>query len=95
MDQIKFIIMANNIHPEGEIEQTPDGIVIVNLRSQIQITHNYKRKNEMRIIFNDSKIQYIISNKSELEEIYRMHLANTDVVQMLHDYCKNNLKVVK
>lgn len=95
MDQIKFIVMANNVYPEGEVKQDPNGITIVNLRPQIQITHNYKRKNEMKIIFNDTNDEYLISSKNELEEIYGLHLANKDVIQILHEYCKNNLKSIK
>lgn len=95
MDQIKFIVMANNIYPEGEVKQDPNGITIVNLRPQIQITHNYKKKNEMKIIFNDTNDEYLISSKNELEEIYGLHLANKDVIQILHEYCKNNLKSIK
>lgn len=95
MDQIKFIVMANNVYPEGEVKQDPNGITIVNLRPQIQITHNYKKKNEMKIIFNDTNDEYLVSSKNELEEIYGLHLANKDVIQILHEYCKNNLKSIK
>ena len=92
MDQVKFMLTANNIHPEGDIIQQPDGIVVVNMRPTIQITHNYKKKNQMQIIFVDTNDTYIIPDQQTLEEIYQMHLSNTNVVEILLKYCNKNLK---
>lgn len=93
MDQVKFMMMANNMQPEGSVTQDENGHVIVELRNnQIVITHNYKKHNEMKISFHDNNDTYIIPSQKELEEIYRLHLANKDVVSILHDYCNMNLK---
>ena len=95
MDQVKFMMMANNVHPEGAILQSEKGIVTVNLRpGQIVITHNYRRNNEMQIMFMDNHDKFIIPSEKELQEIYQFHLSNKDVVSILHEYCNNNLEKI-
>ena len=94
MDQIKFIQMSNNIQPMGPIVHQPNGIILVNLRPQIQVTHNYKKKNEMQVIFIDDQSRYLIPSQKELEDIYKMHLGNTNLTEILHKYCEEKLKKI-
>lgn len=96
MNQIKFISMTNQIQPQGNVEQTTDGIVVVNVRinPNIQITHNYKKKDEILIIFNDINEKFKLASDNQLEEIYKLHLGNINLTEPLHRYCEENLQKI-
>ena len=90
MNQIKFVWVSNNI-PGTKVEMGPDGITTVHLRPLIDITHDSKKRDRVEIIFKDDNSKYLISNQKTLEEIYRMHMSNTEVMLLLHQYCDANL----
>jgi hypothetical protein len=90
MNQIKFIWLSKNI-PGVSVSQDPDGVTIVNLRPLIDITHDSNKRDKIEIIFKDDNTKYTIPNKKSLEEIYRMHLENEEVMLLLHQYCDTHL----
>lgn len=94
-NQIKFIEMANNMKPAGGINQTDDGNTVVQLRDNIQIIHNYKRRNEISILFQDTNERYIIPDQKELEFIYRTHLGEQDILQKLHQHAEETYKKIE
>lgn len=91
MKQQEFLWMSNNIQPEGVI-QGNNGDVIVNLRNGIQVIHNYIRGNKMTIRFTEDQVSFLIPSKKELEDIYRMHLGNTNLINELRKYCDDTLQ---
>lgn len=91
MKQMEFLWMSNNIQPE-EVIQGENGDVIVNLRKGIQVIHNYKRGNKMTVRFTEDQTSFVIPSKKELEDIYRMHLGNTNLINELRKYCDDNLQ---
>lgn len=91
MQQQEFIWMANNIPHDGII-QDEIGNTIIQLRSQIQLTHNYKKKNQMMIIFQEDQSRFLIPSKKRLEDIYRLHLENTQLTDILRNYCEGTLE---
>lgn len=94
MTQPEFIWMSSNILPEIGIEQRPDGNTVVGLRPQINIIHNFKRKDQITVVFLDDHATFVVPSKSALEDIYRMHLANTNLVQVLRKYCDDNFEML-
>lgn len=93
MQQHEFIWMAKNLKVDN-VTQDESGNTIVKLRPHIVFMHNYKKKNQMMIMFSEDKATYIIPSKVEMEEIYEMHLTNPDVEQLLRKYCEENLEKV-
>jgi hypothetical protein len=91
MNQPEFIWMAKNLKVT-DVKQDETGNTIINLRPQIQLTHSYKKKNQMQIIFTEDQARYLISTKVELQEIYRLHLSNVDLENVLRHYCEDWLK---
>jgi len=90
MNQMKFVWLSNNI-PGVKVEMGPDGITTVHLRPLIDITHNSKMRDLMLIEFKDNKRKYIIPDQKTLEEIYRMHMENTEVMYIMNHYCEDKL----
>lgn len=91
MQQHEFIYITQTIRMMN-IHQDPTGKTIVQLRPQIQIIHNSKKKNQMQIIFTEDQARFLIPSKKELEEIYRLHLENVNLSQILREYCEKNLQ---
>lgn len=91
MQQHEFIYIVNNMQAEKRAEQDENGNVNIALRSQIKLSHNYK-KNEMVILFIDDNTTFKFSSRQELEEIGRIHLANKDAVEPLRRYCEEHLE---
>lgn len=92
MKQIDFMMLSNNI--EGvNVSQGTFGIVTASLlNGVITITHNYKKKDKIVINFDDSK--YLITSRSELEQVYSKyleHYGSNDVVNIIKKYCSVNL----
>ena len=83
--------MANNVKVE-KVFQDEIGNAIVQLRPQIQLVHNYKKKNLMTIRFIEDQTIFMIPSRKELEEIYRMHMENSDLTVILRDYCEKHLE---
>lgn len=90
MNQIKFVWLSNNV-PGTKVEMGPNGITTVSLRPLIDITHDSTKRDRVEIIFKDDNSKYLISNQKTLEEIYSMHMSNTEVMLLLHQYCEANL----
>jgi len=91
MNQAKFIWVSNNISGKLKVEMDPNGITTVKLRPLIDIIHNSNKGNKVEILFKDDNTRFIIPNQKVLEEIYRMHKNNTEVMLLLHQYCDKNL----
>ena len=87
MTQPKFIWTINNSKPDGIVIK--GGVVHVDLRDGIYITHDYAKEDKIEICIN--RETYCIADDSELEEILKMHLENKDASMIIYDYCKNNL----
>lgn len=94
MTQPEFIWLSSNILPKIGVEQKPSGETIVGLRPQINIIHDFKKGNRLTIVFLDDGATFLIPSKEELEEIYAMHLANTNLVQVLRKYCDDNFEML-
>ena len=88
---MKFVWISNNIPGTLGVMMDPDGITTVALRPKIDITHNSNKRNKMEIIFKDDDSKFIIPDQKILEEIYRMHMQNDEVMLLLHQYCDKNL----
>lgn len=91
MDQIKFVWISKNIPNILGVNQDEDGITTVKLRPLIEITHNFKKRNKVEILFKDDNSKYLIPDQKTLEEIYKMHMSNTEVMLLMHQYCDKNL----
>lgn len=94
MDQTKFLFTSKKCEPKGSegIKDNGNGVVIVHLREQVKITHNYKKNNRMEIIFLSDGARYIIPSEKELEAIYRIHLGNTNFTHPARKYCDDHLQ---
>jgi len=90
MQQPDFIYLARGV--AGEVTQDEIGNTIVQLRPQIQLKHNYKKKNLMTILFTEDQSMFCIPTRKDLESIYRLHLENKDLTQILRAYCEQQLE---
>ena len=71
--------------------QHSDGTTVAQLRPQVRITHNFRRRNIMHIIFDDENVKYIIPGKVELLFIIRKHIEFKEATQPMKDYCQKYL----
>jgi hypothetical protein len=92
MQQHEFIWMAQKLGIKSQ--QGAEGITVINLRPQIQIAHNYKKKDQMTVIFTEDQSRFLISSKPQLEEIILLERSNKDLEQILRKYCEDNLEKV-
>lgn len=94
MDQTKFLYMSKKCEPTGEegIRDNGNGVVIVNLRTGVKITHNYKKNNRIEIIFENDGSRYIVATEKQLESIYKMHLSRKHFVTPARAWCKEHLQ---
>lgn len=90
MKQHEFIWAARNMKV-GEARQDDSGKTCITLRPSILLIHDYKKKDRMTIEFHDDQSTYIIHDRKELEAIYRLHLENEHLSEVLHRYCSENL----
>lgn len=90
MKQHEFIWAARNMKV-GEARQTDNGKTCITLRAGILLIHDYKKKDRMTIEFHDDQSIYIIHDRKELETIYRLHLENEHLSEVLRRYCSENL----
>lgn len=90
MEQHDFIWMGKKLMVP--VTQDETGNTIIALRPQIQLTHNYKKKNLTQIIFTEDQTRFIISNKSELNAIIELHLKNNHLEQVLRKFCEDNFQ---
>ena len=86
MEQPKFIWVARNMKV-GNVTQGPNGETTVEVRPNINIVHEYRRKNRMTMHLVERDEKYIIPSERELEHIYRLHLEHEDVMTPLMEYC--------
>ena len=91
MDQVKFLWLSNSIPNKINVTQTEDGPIVVHLRKNIEITHDYRNRNRMEILLKDDNSKYVIPNYKSLVEIYKMHMNNEEVMYILHKYCEEKL----
>lgn len=91
MQQCEFIMMAKKCSAKGSV-QDEVGNTTINLRDGINISHNYKKKNQMKIIFIEDQAQFIIPDKNALQEIYAIHMMNKDAMQLIRDYCSKEFQ---
>lgn len=94
MKQHEFIWAARNMNV-GEARQNDSGQTYITLRPGIMLTHDYKKKDQMTIEFDGDRAVYIIRDRKELEWIYRLHLENHDLIEILRRYCSENLTKIK
>lgn len=94
MKQHEFIWAARNMQAK-ETRQDDSGNTFITLRNDIHLVHNYKKKDRMTIEFQDDKSVYIIPTDKELKEIYRLHLENVNLNDILHQYCSMNLTKIE
>lgn len=94
MKQHEFIWAAKNMQTT-ETRQDAFGNTFIRLRKDIQLTHNYKKKDRMTIEFQDDNSVYLIPTDKELKEIYRLHLENVNLNEILHQYCSMNLTKIE
>lgn len=94
MKQHEFIWAARNMNV-GDARQNDSGQTYITLRPGIMLIHDYKKKDQMTIEFTGDQAVYIIRDRKELETIYRLHLENRDLVEILRRYCSDNLTKIK
>lgn len=90
MKQERFIFMANNVQPLSMV-QDPNGNTIVKLREEISIIHNYHNE---YMVLSVASSKYKVMNEAQLETVFRMHLENKDLFQLLHEYAETNFDKV-
>lgn len=93
VDQPKFMWLANHVHAIG-IEQNSTPVVTLHLRPQIDITHNYERKNRVEILFKDDNTRYFVPDNADLERIIEIHMMHKDAVEMIRAWCRKHLKKI-
>lgn len=91
MEQTKFLYMVRKVNPISVIDDG-DGKLIVTLRKDIYISHNYKKNNKMEITFNDSKETFLIISQNELESLLKIHLGSANFNEPAMKYCKEFLQ---
>lgn len=94
MNQAKFIQTSKQVKPVGGVTDDGNGVVIVNLRPQVQITHSYKKNDQMQIIFIEDQTHFEIPSQKELEELYKIHLGCTNFIQPARKYCDDKLQKI-
>lgn len=94
MKQNEFIWMAKNLRATKSV-QDEDGNTAITLRPNILVVHNYKKRDQMIIVFIEDNSQYIIHTKKQLEDIFHIHLENKDAADILQRYCMSNLTKIK
>lgn len=94
MKQSKFISTSYQINPQGGINQTDKGKVIVNLRPGIQIIHDYHKHDQIVVSFSDINDSFKLTSDDQLEEIYKLHLGKINLTEPLHQYCVDNLEKI-
>lgn len=90
MNQVNFLWLSKNI-PGISVVQGTKGVTTVKLRPLIEITHDIGRRDRIEIILKDDNSKYEIPDSKHLEEIYRMHMSNMELMYILHKYCEENL----
>ena len=90
MDQTKFIYMIKKVNPIS-VTDDGNGLVVV-LRKDIHITHDYRKNNKMEITFNDDKKTFLIPSQNELESLLRIHLGSINFNEPAMKYCKQHLQ---
>jgi hypothetical protein len=90
MQQHEFIWVARS-QKINDVKQDETGNTIVNLRPQVQIIHNYKKKNHMQIVFTEDQFRFLILSTGTLKEIYNIN-ATADSQSVLRKYCEDNLE---
>lgn len=92
MEQHDFIWMGKKLMVP--VTQDETGNTIITLRPQIQLTHNYKKKNLTQVVFTEDQSRYTIGSKLELELIIGLHLSNDNLDQKLREFCESHLEKV-
>ena len=92
MQQHEFIWMGGKLNLP--MLQNGDGVTTIDLRPQIKLVHEYKKKDQTLVVFMEDDSKFIISSKDELNDIIHMHLTNEHLEQQLLEYCKANLQKI-
>ena len=95
MTQPKFMWATIAIKPKGGVKQLANGMTVCDLKDNIQITHNSRKKNRMILIFKEDQKHYLISSDNKLNEILQMYTNLTDLDQKLREYASSNLEEIK
>lgn len=93
MKQHEFIWMTRNVKLQPIMGE--EGLTEVDVRPGIKIVHNCKRKDEMWVIFTSPDEEYLIPNKTELEKVYKLHLMQEDLNEILRRYCNGMFAKMK
>lgn len=92
MDQNKFLWLGHVSKPEGGVTQDESSVVTINLRPQVQITHDYKKQNRVEVILKDDGSRFLVEDHNDLQEIFSLHLMNKDCVQLIRKYAEEHLR---
>lgn len=90
MKQQEFMYASANMKA-GATTQDDIGNTVVSLQSDISVSHNYKKKDQMLITFSKDSVSFIIPSKSELEKIYSINLMNPNATPEIRKYCEEKL----
>lgn len=94
LDQIKFLWTMKNVHPEGDVIQDSTSIIRVNLRKQIQVTHDYKKGNRVEITFLTDGARYVVEDHNQLQDVCLIHLQNKVCEQKMRKFCDEHFQKV-
>ena len=92
MQQHEFIWMGAKLG--APVAQSENGVSTITLRPQINLVHDYKKKDQTLVVFTEDDSKFIISDKDELNHIIGMHLTNDYIEQTLREYCNANLQKI-
>lgn len=93
MKQHEFVWMARNVKLKPVMKD--DGITEVEVRPNIKIIHNCKKRDEMMVVFEDLDEEYLVPNKTELEKVYKLHLMQEHIGEALRQYCNGMFAKLK
>lgn len=91
MTQTRFLWMCSRVKNAGKMKQGGNGDVVFELKPEIHVCHRYGRTDQITIVFTEDQARYLIPSQHELEQIFKLFEENENVVQLLHDWCDQNL----
>jgi len=90
IQQPDFMYFVSNVNAI-EVTQIKDGIVLCKLSPQIEISHDYKKKNLVKIKFTEFNEEFVIPDRKCLEDLSTLHLEGESSTT-IHEWCKEHIE---
>lgn len=93
MEQIEFMwCLKKFLIPN--ILQNEKGLVTAKLLPDVLLTHDYKKKNKIEVIFTETQDRFLISSKEELNELCKIYSNNPNISDPIKKYCVSKLNKI-